>query len=98
MTLARLPPESVRIFATERTRCACTRLGWTTVGLLPPLGALGLALLPAALGEGLAAILCGAAVLLCGPMLLGRLLDAPQSGQGRRVLSGTHQDVLEGRP
>ena len=59
MTLARLPPESVRIFATERTRCACTRLGWTTVGLLPPLGALGLALLPAAdpsAQPGLAAI------------------------------------------
>jgi hypothetical protein len=67
------------------------------VGLLPPLGALGLTLLPAALRAGMAAILCGAAVLLCGPVLLGRLLEVPQSGHGRRVLSGTRQDVLEGR-
>lgn len=97
MTLARLPPESVRICATERTRCARARLAWTSVGLLPPLGALVLALLPAALRAGMAAILCGATVLLCGPVLLGRILDASQSGRGRRVLPGTRQDVLEGR-
>lgn len=84
MTLARLPLESVRVRATERSRLSHVRLARASVGLLPPLCAL--ALLPATLRAGVAAILCGAARLLCGPVLLGRLLDAPPTGRSRRSL------------
>lgn len=98
MTLARLPPESRAACAKGPPLClARARLALASVGILPPLGALGLALLPAPLCSALAALLLGAAVLLCGPVLLGRLLDAPsKQGVGPRL--GRRSDASEDRP
>jgi hypothetical protein len=98
MTLAPLHPEAVGVYAAERRRCSRAQLAWASLGLLPPLCALVLALLPPALRVGIAAILCGGAVLLCCPVLLGRLLDAPPRKPGPRALPGRHLDGPEDSP
>ena len=98
MTLTRLSSDSVSVSAKGPPHRAHAWLALASVGLLPPLCALALALLPAPLRSALAALSCGGAVLLCGPVLLGRLLDAPPSKQGGRPRLGRRSDASEERP